>query len=614
MNGRMGSLLYSGCLLLADLTLSAFGQATVSQGDFYNEAGMQAVLDVKIPMRDGVKLSANIFFPPGTGPFPVILVRIPFDNGPWAETGWPGSRYRDFVKHGYVYVIQDVRGRFDSEGVFYTWHQNEAGDGYDTRKWIAQQRWCNGKIGPVGPSYLGQVQWQGVVESSDYLSAMMPAIASVDSWRMGNMYVNGAYQLALMQTWGFITSSRTLQPTQHYNWEKLLRFLPIIEMDKAATGKEIPFVRDWIKHSAYDDYWREVSLEDKFDKVDVPVYNLAGWFDAYPASAFRAFMGMREHAKSEEIRKSQKILVGPWPHGLSRSTRAGNVDFGPDSLIDMEALTLRWNDYWLKGIDNGIMDEPPVRIFVMGANVWRYENEWPLARTEYTNFYLHSQGRANTLDGNGTLSPKPPVGGEPANKYTYDPEDRVPTRGGSLSYTIPGVGGSSDLAGPFDQRSNERRDDVLVYTSQPLREDLEVTGPLSCKLYISSSAPDTDFVVKLIDVHPNGQAISFADGILRVRYRDESWEAPKLMEPGKIYPITVEMFPASLVFKKGHRIRVDITSSNFPHFDRNLNTGHDPATDTEIRVAQQTLYHSAQYPSHIVLPVIPAGGGEVSLR
>ena len=613
MKGRMVSLLYSGCLLLAGLTLSALGQATASQGGYYNEAGMRVLLDVKVPMRDGVKLSTNIFLPPGTGPFPVILVRTPYDNGPWAETGWPGSRYRDFVKHGYVYAAQDVRGRFDSEGAFHPLlvGGDEVADGYDTRKWIAQQPWSNGKIGLVGPSYMGQVQWQGVQESSDYLTAMMPAVASVDTWRMGNIYVNGAYQLALMQSWGLSTSNRTRQPTEQYNWEKLLRFLPIIEMDMAGLGQEIPHVREWIKNSAHT-HWRELNV--KFDKVEVPVYNLAGWFDAYPASAFFAFMGMREHAKSEEIRKSQKILVGPWPHGLSKSTRTGDVDFGPDSLIDMEALTLRWNDYWLKGIDNGIMDEPPVRIFVMGANVWRYENEWPLARTEYTNFYLHSQGRANTLDGNGSLSQKPPVGGEPADKYTYDPEDPVPTRGGSLSYTIPGVGGSGDLAGPFDQRSNERRDDVLVYTSQPLTEDLEVTGPLSCKLYISSSAPDTDFVVKLIDVHPNGQAISFADGILRVRYRDESWEAPKLMEPGKIYPITVEMFPTSLVFKKGHRIRVDITSSNFPHFDRNLNTGHDPATDTEIRVAQQTLYHSAQYPSHIVLPVIPAGGEDVSLR
>ncbi len=299
-----------GSLLVTGLTLSAFGQATVSQSDFYNEAGVRTVLDVKIPMRDGLQTSADISFPEGDGPFPVILVRTPYDNARLAETGLI------YASHGYVYVAQDVRGRFDSEGVFHPLlvGGDEVADGYDTRKWIAQQPWSNGKIGLVGGSYLGQVQWQGVQKSSDYLSAMMPAVASVDTWRMGNLYVNGAYQLALMQSWGLSTSNRTRQPTQQYNWEKLLRFLPIIEMDKAATGQEIPHVREWIKNSAHT-HWRELNV--KFDKVEVPVYNLAGWFDAYPASAFFAFMGMREHAKSEEIRNSQKILVGPWPHGLA---------------------------------------------------------------------------------------------------------------------------------------------------------------------------------------------------------------------------------------------------------------------------------------------------------
>ena len=474
-----------------------------------------------------------------------------------------------------------------------------------TRKWIARQSWCNGKIGTVGPSYMGWTQWLGVLENDDYLTAMMPAVTPIDGWLWGNEYVNGAYQIALNQYWGFLTSSRSLQPAEHYDWEKLLRFLPLIEMDKEATGREIRFIRDWIQHPAYDDYWRKISLEDKFDKVHVPAYSLAGWFDAYPAAAFRAFAGMRNHGPSERIRKSQKIMVGPWPHNLGRSTRVGEVDFGPEALVDLEEVTLRWCDYWLKGIDTGIMDEPPIRIFVMGDNVWRGEHEWPLARTRFTPFYLRSGGRANSLDGDGTLSREGPTGEEPPDGYTYDPEDPVPTRGGNLSYTIPGVGGANELCGPFDQRPNERRDDVLVYTTESLGEDLEVTGPLTCKLYISSSAPDTDFVVKLVDVYPNGKPLGFSDGILRVRYRD-SWESPQLMEPGKIYLITIEMFPTSLVFKKGHRIRVDITSSNFPHFDRNPNTGHEFGRDTEVRIAHQKIHHSAKYPSHILLPVIPS--------
>ena len=564
---------------------------------------MRTLIDVKIPMRDRVRLSANIYLPEGKGPFSVILVRTPYDNGDWDDLNWSATKSGDFNTCGYACVIQDVRGRFDSEGEFYPWHQ-EIRDGYDTRQWIVQQNWCNGKIGTLGSSYMGWVQWLGALESDDHLTAMMPAVTPIDGF-WGAHYVNGAYQLALNHPWGFRNSSRTFQPTEHYHWEKLLKFLPLLEMDQEATGREIGFIRDWIQHAAYDDYWRKISLEDKFHKINVPVYTLAGWFDAYPAAAFRAFNEMRKQAPSEEVRRSQKILVGPWPHDLSRSTLTGEVDFGPDSLVDLKKLTLRWCDYWLKGIDTGIMDEAPIRIFIMGTNVWRDENEWPLARTQFTRFHLHSRGRANTLDGNGTLSPEAPTGDEPPDQYDYDPNHPVFTRGANLSYTIPGVGKSTDLAGPFDQRPNERRDDVLVYSSEPLSEDTEVTGPLSCKLYVSSSAPDTDFVVKLVDVYPGGKALGFSDGILRVRYR-ESWESPQLMEPGKIYAIKIEMFPTSLVFKKGHRIRIDITSSNFPHFDRNPNTGHEFGRDSEVRIAHQTIHHSAEYPSHVMLPVIPA--------
>ena len=409
-------------------------------------SGTRTLIDVKVPMRDGIRLSANIYMPEGEGPFPVILLRTPYDNGRWDEWNWPGARSWDFTKRGYVYLIQDVRGRYDSEGEYYPWHQ-EVEDGYDTRKWIARQSWCNGKIGTVGPSYMGWTQWLGVLENDDYLTAMMPAVTPIDGWLWGNEYVNGAYQIALNQYWGFLTSSRSLQPAEHYDWEKLLRFLPLIEMDREATGREIRFIRDWIQHPAYDDYWRKISLEDKFDKVHVPAYSLAGWFDAYPAAAFRAFSGMRNHGPSERIRKSQKIMVGPWPHNLGRSTRVGEVDFGPEALVDLEEVTLRWCDYWLKGIDTGIMDEPPIRIFVMGDNVWRGEHEWPLARTQFSPFYLRSGGRANSLDGDGTLSREAPTGEEPPDGYTYDPEDPVPTRGGNLSYTIPGVGAQTSSAG-----------------------------------------------------------------------------------------------------------------------------------------------------------------------
>jgi putative CocE/NonD family hydrolase len=595
-------------LLAALLMIAVLAAASSPDASYSRRPGVKTRLDVKIPMRDGVKLSADIYLPDGPGPFPVVLVRTPYDNMPLAEKGLI------FASNGYVYVAQDCRGRYDSEGSFYAWHQ-EVNDGLDTRRWIARQPWCNGKIGTVGGSYLGMVQWLGVIESTEHLTAMMPSVTPIDGWIWGNEYVNGAYQLALNHGWGFSTTGRTKQPTDQYDWGKLLMFLPLVEMDRVATGQENPFIRDWIKHPAYDEYWRRISMVDRFSQINVPVYNIAGWFDAYPAAAFRAFTGVREHAGDEQIRKSQRILVGPWPHGISRSSRTGELDFGPQALLDtVENLTghnapldlsLRWFDYWLKGIDNGIMREPPIRIFVMGANVWRNENEWPLARTRFTKYYLHSRGKANSLEpDDGRIHTTPPGEKQPPDRYTYNPDNPVWERGGNFSYSVPGIGVANDLAGPFDQRPTERRDDVLVYTSEELKEDLEVTGPLTTQLYISSSAPDTDFAVRLVDVYPDGRALNFSEGIVRARYRN-SKESPSLLEPGQIYPLTVEMQPTSLVFKKGHRIRVHVTSSDFPHYDRNPNTGKEFGRDNEVRLAHQTVYHEAAYPSHIVLPVIP---------
>ena len=598
----------AGLLVLVTGGLMPEVTDTSASQDFSRGGGVRTVLDVKIPMRDGVKLSADIYFPVGDGPFPVILVRTPYDNAPLVDKGL------FYAKNGYVYVAQDCRGRYDSEGVFYPWHQ-EVEDGYDTRKWVANQTWSNGKIGTVGGSYLGMVQWLGVLESADYLTAMMPAVTPIDGWIWGNQYVNGAYQLALNHGWGFGTSNRTRQPTTQHDWMRLLRFLPLIKADETAIGTEIPFIRDWIKHAAYDDYWKKISAEDKFNRINVPIYNVAGWFDAYPSAAFRGFTGVRTHAASERVRTSQRIMVGPWPHGISRSTRTGEVDFGPAAIVESEEglaghnvpqdLALRWFDHWLKGMDNGVMKAPPIRLFVMGANVWRNENEWPLARTSFTNYYFHSKGSANSLVGDGTLTTSAASAKGGKDTYAYDPLNPVFERGGNFSYSITGVGGSGDLAGPRDQRPNERRDDVLVYTSEPLAEDLEVTGPLTCKLYVSSSAPDTDFVVRLVDVYPDGRALNFSEGIVRARYRD-SKESPKLMTPGQVYALTIEMQPTSLVFKRGHRIRVDVTSSDFPHFDANPNTGHTFGLDAETKIAQQTVYHDATYPSHITLPVIPA--------
>ena len=324
---------------------------------------------------------------------------------------------------------------------------------------------------------------------------------------------------------------------------------------------------------------------------------MAGWFDAYTGGALINFNGMVLQGRTPETRRGQKIIIGPWSHNLSASTKLGELDFGPQSMVDLRALELRWFDYCLKGMDNGIMDEPPIQLFVMGENVWRDEHEWPLARTQLSSYYLHSQGGAGRLVSDGSLTTEPP-GDEPVDRYVYDPENPVPTWGGT--FHDPAV----VKIGPWDQRPIEAREDVLVYTGPVLEKDVEVTGTVVAKLYVASSAPDTDFTARLIDLYPDGRAMYVCEGVIRTRFR-ESDEHPTLMEPGQVYELTIELEVTSNLFKQGHRIRLDITSSNYPRNDRNPNTGHPFGMDAEMRVAQQTIHHTAQHPSHLVLPIIP---------
>ncbi|MFN8200891.1 MAG: CocE/NonD family hydrolase, partial [Nakamurella multipartita] len=351
-------------------------------------------------------------------------------------------------------------------------------------------------------------------------------------------------------------------------------------------------------------YWQAISTENKLDQIDVPVYQQCGWYDAYTAASFRMWNGLRERGYSDRARRNQKIYVVPWTHHIPEGSKLGDIDFGPNAYVDLNAEDLRWFDHWLKGEDNGIMEEPPIRLFVMGTNVWRGEHEWPLARTVFTPWYLHSAGHANSLHGDGTLSPVPP-GDEPADRFDYDPDRPVPTLGGNnTTWTQMKFAVDQVLPGPIDQRPVERRDDVLVYTSAVLLEDLEVTGPLEVVLHAGSSAPDTDFTAKLVDVHPGGQAIHIAEGILRARYR-HGYERQQLLAPGEVATYRIELAPTSNVFLAGHRLRVEISSSNFPRFNRNLNTGEDVATGTRWEIAHQTVFHDSVRASHIVLPVIP---------
>jgi putative CocE/NonD family hydrolase len=584
--------LYRTILILLWVLLSTLGaQASSLHSEEVSQPTYQVKveMDVKVPMSDGVQLSTNIFRPDAPGKFPVILIRTPYSNGDEKN-----SDGRFFAERGYAVVIQDTRGRFESEGEFNPIF-DESRDGYDAQEWAGTQPWSNGKIATTGGSYVGCTQWMPAPLANEHLVAMFPIVTFGDFHDV--LYIGGAFQFHTFGLWSIAVAAppEKMPELVNLDWPKLIKHLPLITLDENSVGFQVPFLREWLKHPDYDDYWKPVSVRDRYEAIRVPIYNVAGWYDIFSKDSLTEFNNVRHSSGSQVARENQYMIMGPWTHGGPvKNGKIGDVEFGADSFVDLRTLQSRWFDYWLKGIDTGIKDEPPVRIFVMGENVWRDEQEWPLARTQYTKYYFHSKGKANTLSGDGELTAEPPED-EPQDSYVYDPDDPVPTMGGNN--LLP-------PAGPHDQRPVEGRQDVLVYTGPELTDDVEVTGPISVGLYAATTAKDTDFAAKLVDVHPDGRAINLCDGIIRGRYRESSKDS-KLLEPGKVYKYTIDLMVTGNVFKKGHRIRVEISSSNFPRFDRNTNTGNTFAEDDQIVPATQTIHHDAGHPSHILLPIIP---------
>jgi len=371
-----------------------------------------------------------------------------------------------------------------------------------------------------------------------------------------------------------------------------------------SIGKRISYWRDWLEHPTYDDYWRAIAWTSSFENIDAPIFQHGGWFDPYAGSALMSFMGMSDRGGSERARRNQRVMIGPSAHGEAVDSIQGELNFGPHAFVDIGEEELRWFDQHLKGIDAHYDVEPPISLFVMGRNQWRGEYEWPLSRAREVTYYLHSGGKANTLHGDGSLDHEAPSNEEP-DRFIYDPADPVYTVGGNNSIDRLTVDWQRPiLAGPADQRIIEGRHDVLVYTSRPLEQELEVTGPIELILYAASSALDTDFTAKLIDVFPDGRSMNLAEGIVRTRYRN-SVTRLELLEPNEPAELRIRLNPTSNVFMPGHRIRVDISSSNFPRFSRNLNTGESVATGTRMLAAHQTVLHSSSYPSRILLPVVP---------
>ena len=429
-------------------------------------AGLDVRYNVKVPMRDGVNLSIDIYFPAGRSePLPVILSRTPYDN--MTDALIDDAIY--FAQNGYIFALEDCRGRNDSEGGEFTPWVNEYNDGYDTIEWIGAQEWCSGSVGMHGESYLGGVQWMSAVMGSRYLKAIVPRVIG-DNLHDQCHYQGGCLTLHLDVTWMYRMAGRTWQTIDRFNWDQLFPTLPLRDLPSVG-GKEMRFFQDWLDHPDYDDYWKALSIKERYEQVKIPVLQMSGWYDVFSDGTPNNFVGMRERGGSQLARENQQMIMGPWHHSASKETHAGEVDFGNASVLDLNEIELRWYDHWLKGIDNGAESDAPLRIFVMGVDEWRDEREWPLARTQFTPYYLHSGGSANTLLGDGRLSPERP-GDEPSDAYEYNPAFPTPTRGGGTCCNPEIVDWGS-----FDQRPVEYRNDVLVYTSEPLEEDLEVTGP-----------------------------------------------------------------------------------------------------------------------------------------
>jgi putative CocE/NonD family hydrolase len=606
--------------------------------------------NVMVAMRDGIRLATDIHRPardgkPVAGRFPVILERTPYGKSMisrserTAAEPQPMSRAQIaevFAAHGYVVVYQDCRGRHASEGSF-TKYLDDGPDGFDTVEWLAQQPWCNGRIGTMGLSYAGHTQGAlGCLAPRGLAAQVIDSGAFSNAYR-GGIRQGGAFELK-QATWAHREALNAPEIAQDpvrraalaaadiKEWATRMPWRPGHSPLQWAPDYEAYLFEQWT-HGNFDDFWKQVGIymEGFYDQyADVPIVLMSSWYDAYVRTATENYLGLKSRKRGPV-----QLVMGPWTHGDRSVTYAGDVDFGPEATIDgviapdWRQFRLRWFDRWLRDIDNGADRDPAVRIFVMGGGSgkrnadgrldhggrWRSEADWPLPDTRWTPYYLHADG---------SLSPQQPAGGASSLSYDYDPAKPVPSIGGTMTSGAPIMEG-----GAYDQVESDRffgctppylplatRPDILVFQTPPLTEPVEITGPITVKLWIASDCPDTDFTAKLIDVHPSsadypqGFAMNVTDGIMRVRYRD-SWESPKLMMPGEVVVITIEPFATSNLFARGHRIRLDIASSNFPHFDVNPNTGEPEGLARRKRIACNTVFVDKARASHVVLPVIP---------
>jgi putative CocE/NonD family hydrolase len=544
--------------------------------------------NLQVPARDGVLLAADLYKPGVPGSYPTILVRTPYDKRN-PVYGYPllGGV---FASQGYVVMIQDVRGKFKSQGDFYPL-LNEAADGADTVQWIARQPWSDGRVGMFGVSYFASTEWLAAPFAGPALRTIVPIFSSqsgYDPW-----FTRGVLKLSMTLSWHYQNDARTWRPIRRARWRRGIWTLPLAGADD-AMGAPNPVYGEWLLHPVPGPFWEPMSVDDKVCRITIPVLSIAGWYDPFLPRMLEDYRRLRDSAGGDPLRRSQ-LIIGPWTHTVESQFR--DLKTGPEArFLRQLPVILRWYDHWLKGEDNGVQREGPVRIFVLGRDQWRTEQEWPLARTLYTSWYLHSGGSANGSAGDGELTLSRPRE-EPPDSFRYDPHRPVPTIGlGPRRLISPG---------PRRQSRVERRKDVLVYTSAALEEETEITGPVRLVLYASSSAPDTDFRATLVDLRPNGTPVDLCTGIVRARYRD-SLQKPSYLAPGTVYRYEIEVGATSVALAPGHRLRLYVASSDFPRHDRNLNTREPFAFGQRAQTARQTVFHNAAYPSRLVVPVIPS--------
>jgi putative CocE/NonD family hydrolase len=550
---------------------------------------------VSVKMRDGVSLVADVYRPVSDEKFPVLLERTPYNRTNEAGTA------NTLAAHGYIVVLQDTRGRFGSGGEFYPF-RNESADGFDTVEWAAKLDQSNGKVGMFGGSYVGATQLLAAMAVPPHLISIFPYVTASEYYD-GWTYQNGALMQWFSSSWtsGLVIDTLRRQTEVAQAPKEWVKNLPLQDYALLKTPQPsalAPYFRDWLSHERDDAYWQQWRVSDHYPRMTVMGLHAGGWHDLFLKGSIKNYTGLQQGAATSEARAGQRLIVGPWAHApTSREGKIGDVVFGKAAVLDHTATALKWFDYSLKGMNNEYSSGAPVRLFIMGDNVWRDEQEFPLARTRYTKYYLHSTRGANSLNGDGVLSTTSPAA-ERADEFDYDPQNPVPTIGGRLCC------GQAMPPGPADQRPNESRADVLVFSTPALTEDTEVTGFISLELYAATSAVDTDFTALLVDVDESGYARLLTDGIVRARYRETTRNATEVV-PGKVYKYTIDLWATANVFKAGHRIRLYVSSSNFPRFNRNLNTGEDLSASTRSVRARQTIYHDRERSSALILPLIP---------